>query len=291
MGLKMTTAFVQASGYAQSIDELGWKWAKEGLKAMKNPIDTHDFIVERSTFMKNRPREHDRDIKDSIRKGEGLANQQIPWFYFISMMDFAVSMPSWMGGYKKAMSGAVENIEAGDENAAILYADEVIRTTQGGGAVKDLAGIQRGTEFFKSLTMFYSFFSVQFNRFRQSTKRFINDRDLPAYFTSYIWILFIPGVLDDILLGRGPEEDEEWTSWLIKKQIQAPLQGVIFFRDLIAGATSDYGYSISPVASVGTSISRAAKTGTEVLLTDEKDIGDLEAKDCLLYTSPSPRDS
>ena len=50
---------------------------------------------------------------------------------------------------------------------------------------------------------------------------------------------FVPAVLEDLLLGRGPEDDaddEAWKEWFIQKVVLYPAQSVIILRDVVGGA-------------------------------------------------------
>ena len=277
MGWKATTGVVQGSGYTQTIDEIGVEYAMKGIDSIRTYEkikESWDFISSRSTFMTERPKNHDRDIRDVTKRlgvagvspgAKGVvdvytADKTISYFAHIGLMDMAVSVPSWMGAYSKAMDGKLENIEAGDELAAIDYADSVVRVTQGGGSIKDLARIQRGSDAEKLFTQFYSFFSVQFNRYQEATKRVISDKDYFKFFSTCLWAWFIPAVLDELILGRGPEDDEDFLAWTIKKQIAFPMQGLIGVRDISGGVLGDYGYSMTPAADAGESLVRTLKT-------------------------------
>src|SRR3546814_8348248 len=50
------------------------------------------------------------------------------------------------------------------EQDAAYLGDKVVRQSQGAGAAKDLAAVQRGTEFAKLAVMFYSYASAFYNR-------------------------------------------------------------------------------------------------------------------------------
>lgn len=296
MGWKFTTALVQFTGYSVSTKELGAKYAWKGLAdTLKNPLrmkETYGFIAERSPMMRDRLGNYDRDIRDSLKKLNVVGAKQgkfsvidaysreirDSWFAMVGYMDLAVSMPTWMGAYQKAMDGKLENIEAGDEQAAVDFADAMVRKTQGAGAAKDLALVQRGNEAFKLFTMFYSYFSVLFNQFQKTTNQFRYDKNIPKFVGSMFLLWFFPAVIEDILLGRGPDSDadeEEWTRWFAKKQITYPFQSVVLMRDVVNGM-DEYGYSPSAAFDAFESMARTGKTGVS-LATGDKD--EIERKD------------
>ena len=296
MGWKFTTAIVQFTGYSVSTKELGGKYAFQGLKqTLQNPLkikESYRFMSDRSAFMRDRLGNYDRDIRDSLKKlnvagvkpgifsvADAYTNElRDSYFAMIGYMDLAVSMPTWFGAYSKAMDGNVENIQKGNEQDAIAYADSMVRKTQGAGASKDLALVQRGNEAFKLFTMFYSYFSVLFNQFQKTTNQFRFDKNIPKLVGSMFLLWFFPAVIEDIILGRGPDDDadeEEWTKWFIKKEVTYPFQGIVLMRDVVNGM-DQYGYSPSAAFDAFESLARTGKTGVN-LLTGEKD--DIERRD------------
>jgi len=73
------------------------------------------------------------------------------------MADEAVSYPLWNEVYK-------DNLVAQGSQKAALMADEAIVRTHGSGSVIDQAEIQRGNEYKKMVTWWYSWSSMMFNR-------------------------------------------------------------------------------------------------------------------------------
>jgi hypothetical protein len=63
------------------------------------------------------------------------------------------------------------------EQDAVYFADKTVRNAHGGGGVKDMAAIQRGNEFQKLFTMFYTFWNHNINRIIDTAKRV---KELPA---------------------------------------------------------------------------------------------------------------
>lgn len=296
MGWKFTTALVQFTGYTVTVKELGTKYAAKGLhEAFGKPWDltkNWGFITERSTMMSNRLTSYDRDIRDAFKRLNvagarpgvlsaadaytgGLKDS---WFVMIGYMDLAVSMPTWFGAYHKAMDGFVDGIEKGDENAAVEFADKTVRTSQGAGAAKDLALVQRGNEAFRLFTMFYSYFSVLFNQFKKTHDQYRLDHNAPKLLASLVLIWFVPAVLEDIMLGRGPDDgadDEEWMRWAIGKTMSYPFQSIVLMRDVINGM-GEYGYSPSAAFDAFENFSKTASIARDLVTGDKEE---LERKD------------
>jgi hypothetical protein len=176
-------------------------------------------------------------------------------------MDMGVSLPTWLGSYQKAMDGRVKNLEKGDENAAIDYADKVVRQTQGVGKAKDLALVQQGSEAFKLFTMFYSYFSVLFNQFAKSTHQFQLDRNIGRYASAMLLLWVLPAALSDLMLGRAPspdDEPEEWLKWFVRVELGYPFQTIILLRDVINGM-GKYGYEPSAAFDAFEAVSNLGK--------------------------------
>jgi len=304
MGLKATTGLVQFMGYAVSAKELGVEYSYKGLKtAYGNPLkikEQFDFAAQRSLFMKNRRSNYDRDVHDSLKKlrvagqfSGTLAFLKTKsddfrrfWFYHIGMMDMGVSLPTWMGAYSKAMDGNVEGLEGGNENKAVDFADKMVRLTQGSGSPKDLAFIQTGPETIRLFTMFYSFFSVLFNQFRRTHQEFqlYGDKSKLASGLLLLWIM--PSVLEEILLGRGPDPDddrEEWARWMAKQVAGYPFQTVVGVRDLINGMDK-WGYSPSAAFDVPKQIARTGRAGVLLLTGDKDEITRSDVKSFIMTT-------
>lgn len=269
MGWKLTTALTQLSGYTVSVKELGPKYAAIGLREVygRGVRQAWGAVTERSAMMRDRMSTFDRDVRSALGKlnvtgaDPGIASVVSAWtpelresfFALIGIMDMGVALPTWMGAYRKALDGQLENIPKGDERAAADYADQVVRQTQGSGSPKDLSRIQRGgkhnTEMLRLATMFYSYFSVLFNQFQKSFRQYKFDRNKGRLIGSMLLLWWLPAVLDDLLVGRGPDDDDEesWLAWLLKKQAQYPAGTIIGVRDIARGMDSYRGYEFSPV--------------------------------------------
>lgn len=272
MGLKLTTMLVQPLGWTQTVVEIGVKDASKGVAQFyQNPLKRSEFILERSAFMRSRKQSFDRDVRDIVNKISkstvGTVSDKITTFSLmgIQYFDLAVAMPSWLGAYGKGMRDFDNN-----ETRAIAYADSIVRTSQGSGAPKDLANIQRGNEYKKLFTMFYSYFSTLYNLQFQSVKRTKTAKDLPRLFLDTMLLWFIPAVLGDYMLGRAPDEDEEedFAWWAAKKTIAMPFMSMIGLRDIANTFESGFGYSMTPVAGTIDTMATAVQDGSDMELSE-----------------------
>jgi len=120
--------------------------------------------------------------------------------------------------------------------------------TQSAGGTKDLAAIQRGGEFKRMFTMFYSYFSALYNMGADRLGQTKSFKDLPQLAASAFYLWFAPAVLSELVAGRGPGEDEDKEKWAAKTLALYPAQAVVGLRDIAQGAIGDYGYGMTPVA-------------------------------------------
>ncbi|WP_085680386.1 hypothetical protein [Marinobacter salarius] len=286
MGWKFTTAIVQPLGYLQSVDQIGAKWAWKGLRDFYGRPDKMakqvEFVFNRSEAMKNRQKNFDRDVRDYARKLERegkLEGVRESFFWMTGMLDMSVSVPTWLGGYRKAMEGHVPNVAKGDEAAAIDYADQAVRESQSSGAVKDLARIQRGNEAFRAFTMFYSYFSALFNLLRRRRQDLqLGNINLPKFAASMAVLWIAPAVLGELVAMRGPDDDEEWAKWAAQQSILYPFQTMIGVRDVANAALTQFGFGASPAYDGLEQTARAlqipykAATGEEIKRSDVKSV-------------------
>lgn len=254
MGLKVTTIVQQPLGILQTFEVLGSRATMSGLyKIYGNPAKTAEnmsLVMQKSVFMRNRMQGYDREVRDAIKglsMTDSLTHAAERFAYMgIGYMQMGVDMPTWTGAYNKALS---EN--KGDEQAAIDYADSIVRISQGSGMTKDLARVQRGGELMRLFTMFYSYFNALYNlawRRGALTKSF---KDIPAVASSAMLLWFMPAVLSELVSGRGPDEgdDEEWAPWMAQKIAMYPMNMIVGFRDVVGAVGSGFGYQMSAAES------------------------------------------
>jgi hypothetical protein len=261
MGLKMTTIVQQFVGATQSIDEIGPVAFARGMNlffgsgGLADLGKRGDFIRGKSGMMRNRLLSFDRDIRDATKAITPIkkfrADVTKAAFLGIGLSQwYGVDAPTWMGAYDKYIR---ENQGKGLtelDNAAVDYADSVVRQTQGGGATKDLSKIQRGDELMRLFTMFYSYFNVLYNlgklRISQTAK---GQRSPVAALASTALLWFIPATLSELVSARGPKDDEDVEDWALPLIGMYPFQSVVGLRDVSNAIGSGFGYQLTPAES------------------------------------------
>ena len=269
MGWKVSTGVAQFLGAFTTKDELSNK-GKHGFKYMNaarrqwfngvihenTQVPYTEFIHARSVQMQTRRQNFDRDVREvlqNIKKPAGQLSVERSYFYFIALADDAVSKMSWMAAYSQAMAGDTNGIELTDPNLeknAILYADQIVRTSQGTGMSKDLAAIQRG-ELHRSLTMFYSYFSVLYNITASRTRQSRGNRlkNMPQLAASFMYLYFLPAIVGELLSNRLPDDDdpEDWLGWAAAETFEYLASPIPGLRNAASALASGYDVEFFPI--------------------------------------------
>jgi hypothetical protein len=270
MGYKFTTMLAQPFGITQSIEALGYTYVMQGInmaygKGVRATMETAKWVKDVSPMMAQRIKWFDRDVADatadfsrqsltpdslmsSLTSKVGLRKAE-QWFKehaFVPMgvVQFGVDLPTWCGAYQKGLKDF-----NGSETKARDYADSVVRLTQGSGAAKDLARVQRGSQYAKLFTMFYTYFNTLYNMTALRVADVNMNRDMGSVIragNSFLLLYMIPAVLTEIVAGRGPDDDEEFLAWSAKQLLMYPMQTVVGMRSIAGAIEGEFGYKASP---------------------------------------------
>ena len=262
LGFRASTMLIHGTSAASnSVGEIGADWMRKGMASFigspDKMRDAYSFVQERSSEMRNRMNEVDRDVRESLRelelrsaqgstaplmraidKGRSLA------FWGIGAIDMASAMPTWMGAYLKAMEAPERGGQGLSEDDAIYAADKAVRNAHGGTGVKDLARVQRGSEAEKLFTMFYSFWNHVYNRQRDIARDAINIRSVGDFgnVLARSWFyLVIPQLLHGLLKTPSQNSQNEegtgtsWLHWAAQEIGLGFTSGIPVLRDLANG--------------------------------------------------------
>jgi hypothetical protein len=268
MGYRVSTALLQPSGIFQSWARLGINAVANGVKTvLKNPVKTHEWVMENSPMMRNRARTLNREINEivnQVRAGKNLTTLQASYFYMISKMQIMIDMPTYIGAYEKALADlSYEKAGSEEERKAIetkahSFAGQTVIDTQTGGEIKDLAGVQKGSQGQKLFTNFYSYFSALYNlnveNFR--TKKLTNPTEFADFVATALLLNVMPVIysvaLKNLLKGECDWDDSECLLQRYKSEQMSTIFGqMIGVRDIgvavdVATGGNAYGYSGPP---------------------------------------------
>jgi hypothetical protein len=241
LGWSATTTLLQPLGLTQSINRIGARWVARGLGRWLRGAATMEKTVAgihaKSSLMANRHRTMMREVHeirnrlgvdtgrftgwlDAALQGVsgGMATKQglaDSYFWAIGRAQMIADIPTWLGAYEKAAADPAFLAEDGtfDEARVIAVADQAVLDSQGGGQIKDLAAVQRGSPAWKLWTNFYSYFNVTFNLWTEAKRR-ANVRRHPAQIgrlaVDYLLLFAAPAVLAHVLRSAltGELDDE-----------------------------------------------------------------------------------
>jgi hypothetical protein len=258
MGFKVLTALQNLTGYSQVLadSDIGVMRALGGIKQFyKNPWDQKRFVDEASVFMRQREKTWDREMaqfyKDfNPREFKTWGKCKEAFFAMMQLTDRAVAYPAWMAGYQAELD------RSGDHARAIEAGDQAVRRNVPVSSAKDMADIQRGSEFKKALVMFYSFFGLFHNRLVEVWgQKQLGKLNIIQMVQAHFLLLVLPSVLSTLLYSRGEWDNKDVIAGLIRYA----LGGLPYFRDVANGLVTDYDYQISPIAGAGMEIQRTGK--------------------------------
>lgn len=255
IGWRLSTGLVHLPNYLVTVKELGPEYATRGLAdTFGNPMNIrrrYKWVQEQSPFMRERFETFDRDVRDQMKRLNleetgGVTSVVAPYLHpaamrasFFQVIHHAImagSVPTWLGGFRKAMDGAVKGIEAGDKDAAIGYADSLVREVWSAGSIKDLASLQRGNETWRAFTMFYTYMGTVYNQMKKVGQEYKLYHNFPKLVAGAALTWFLPAAASSLIVGKGPDDKSdpvEWAKWLGKTEASWPFETVPILRDMI----------------------------------------------------------
>jgi hypothetical protein len=255
MGYNLMTALTQPIGITNSIERVGAKWIGKGIATFaRNPIESTQAVQEASLMMANRAMTMQREINEVLNtvRNQKLSMFQASYFILIQKFQQMVDVPTWLGAYEKAAADPGNIIITNgmvDDSRAVALADQAVLDSQGGGQIKDLSGVQRGSEFKKLMTNFYSFFNVLHQRMAETHRRtkYSDPFSVAKAGADYLLLFILPTVLMMMLKEalRGDDDDQDEETWLkkyAKEQLSFLLGTTIVGRELTSAVAGFRGY-------------------------------------------------
>lgn len=257
LGWRVSTVLTQLTAVLPAMHELGAGPVLAAVRRLtlappKTILARGRFAYEHSQELRWRAQSFDREVRDAFKRLDPSQErkQRLTHAFFlpIAALDGFAATAVWSAAYEGA-------IKAGRGHpAAVQVADQVVRQTQSAGSTKDLAAIQRKPGAWKLFTMYYSYFSVLFNQFADEAHK-VGQKGLraqaPELLSATIFLAALPALLGELLVGRGPDEDDDegWAEWAAKTVATYPLMTVPLLRDVLGGF--GYRYQGSPAGQAG----------------------------------------
>lgn len=186
MAYRTSTALLNFANLPLVMEKMGALNMARGLSSIylggvKNYRQQRDFIMSKSTFMRDRATNMDRDLARGLKLKEGqdvskltskahAVKEEVDRFAYslISKTDFMLSLPEWIQTYNNTI--AQLQIEkpfmtvAEMDEEAVRLADKMVRETFGSGEIKDRPEVVK-SRLLSQLLPFYSFTSLIMNQF------------------------------------------------------------------------------------------------------------------------------
>lgn len=186
MAYRTSTALLNFANLPLVMEKMGALNMARGLSAIylggvKNYRQQRDFILSKSTFMRDRATNMDRDLARGLKFKEEqdvskltskahAVKEEVDRFAYslISETDFMLSLPEWIQTYNNTI--AQLQIEkpfmtvAEMDEEAVRLADKMVRETFGSGEMKDRPEVVK-SRLLSQLLPFYSFTSLVMNQF------------------------------------------------------------------------------------------------------------------------------
>lgn len=259
MGLRISTMLQQTVGYSNSVQRIGEAAMANGMRLFAtNPKQMTGTVFAKSGEMRHRANNLDRDMRANIKRftGKEGVRPAVARFAFkgIALFDMAVTLPTWLGAYHQGLAQKMTDQEA------VYYADKTVRDTQGAGGNKDMSSLQNGSEAWKLFTMFGSYANVLYNAQLGLWTDARYGKMAPKLFATlmhqFMYLMIIPPILSALVVGNGPDDDEDWVLWAARNVGFGAFQGVPLLRDAASAAKNKVegkfsgGVKLTPVAGV-----------------------------------------
>lgn len=224
-------------------------------------------LFPKETFITRNARKLTKDSKfltDLINSLPEYQKIQDVFIYNVTWSDRMVTFPIWKSAFKVGME-----LYDGNQQKAVDYADQIIKSTQGTGQLYDLPPLLKGNEGIKLFTMFHSFMNSVLNRLAEFG--LITAQEYQASQVDYVrvsgtlWnLVMLPtmiAVTGKLLInGIDDKEPKEIAKEYAAGLINYPFSTYYLTKDLVPFAVNrtfdldSFGYQISPIQGVGESV-------------------------------------
>ena len=288
MGIKMSVVFAQVSGFPQSVQKLGGGYFLRGLKNQYARIDlkaAYNSVLDMSYEMRKRnSTSHDQDLSDALT-AKSMFFRDLKEKYGelimkpISFLDQLLANAVWQGAYIKGLE------EGRAHDAAVYYADALVRATQPTGRDIDRSRTMRGGLYgaFKNadareagrlVTMFGTFFSGTVNvgwETAMGVKADLRKKKYGKATADTVWgvmnLLVFPALIEALIKGGIPTDEDEFEEYLIdvgKGSASLAVAGFPMVRDLFSFFSgSSPRYNITPLTSPVEAVDRLKRQTTK----------------------------
>lgn len=264
MGYRLSTALLNVLNIFGMMERMGTYNALKatsdfyfggGANKFRNIKEQYQFIISKSTFMRERAATMDRDMtmgdriqveqnewewSSKVRHGKnGIDTINSGAFKIIALTDEMFSLPEWLATYKGAIAKMqAENKLTAEEmdREAIRLADKAVRETFGSGEMKDQTSFMRKGGNLAGLTTFFSYTNLVTNQFIRAGYALYDYHTTKPLLraTLFWWILnsFFETCLRE--MWDDSDDPDKWKKKLLYTFASGgPLGGIPILRDIL----------------------------------------------------------
>ena len=264
LGWRTGTAVLNVSNITNLMMYLGpqrtmkaiWNYYGRGM------FERRQEIFGKSMFMQERAATIERDVREQLNKEIAIghidkadvARRQFieSSFKLITETDLMLALPLWQEEYQRAYkeAGAEGKTAEFADRAGIRAGDEAVRKMFGSGLPQDLNVYQKGSEMAKTLTTFYSYFSVIGNAVASGyLKSKVNKKQgmegikaWAPFVSSLLWMVVLQSFMDAMVRqGMDMAGGDDWdTEEFLKKSGTNVVENLLGFVPIARDAVPRY---------------------------------------------------
>lgn len=264
MAYRTSTALLNFANLPLVMEKMGAVNMARGLSAIylggvKNYRQQRDFILSKSTFMRDRATNMDRDLARGLKLKEEqdiskltskahAVKEEIDRFAYslISKTDFMLSLPEWIQTYNNTIAQLqIEKpfmtVSEMDEESVRL-ADKMVRETFGSGEMKDRPEVVK-SRLLSQLLPFYSFTSLVMNQFIRGGYDIVDGRGPLKLMRAMIFWYILGSVFEGALRSLVDSATGNDKYSFLQRQgysfaSNGPIGGIPVAREVIPGLYS-----------------------------------------------------
>jgi hypothetical protein len=245
-------------GGASKLGQASKFMAQGMLMSVTKPKETWMRAMDMSDEMRHRVTNFDRDVNDAItsmglsgRKGKIRAKQEMLNRIGLRTIGYmqllTVDLPTWTAGYNQAIA------QNKTPQEAAKIADQLIRTSQGSGALKDQSAIQRTRGLTRTITMFSTFTMALYNMQKQT----FGAAGRSPQNAMQNAIRLAPAVLDAYIRQNLPDDEDELLEHMALRSVGFGMSSIPVLGKGIDSAIHGFDPTLSPIESIPPSVMRA----------------------------------
>lgn len=262
MAWNVWTALQQPFGMFNGMSRVGPMWVARGMRRwLRDAVsmeNTAKWIYSVSPMMKSRGDTATQDLHD-VRQAlaapggwfdnlvRGVTNDAITkqdildtYLWHIGKAQQMADIPTWLGAYEKAAADSANYLADGtlDDKRVVALADQAVLDSQGGGQIKDLAQVQRGSAVAKLLLTFYSYGNTVLNATADAyeSTNFRRPTSI-GRFIGHLGLLYAMPALGTVALSRalgrsgGGGDDRGWLQELAREMLSSAMNTMVLVRE------------------------------------------------------------